>query len=381
MPSSENDATESSLPSSGIDSPESNLPSSRNDGPESTLPSSEDDTVREVKEVVVHRTTIRSDMIEIFKDSNIFEFLLDFTVLDANGQKGKGKGKGVERDVLTQFWHEFFTVLAIGSSEKTPYIRHDHQKLQWEAIARIIVYGYTVVSYFPLQLSQMFISTCLFGEDDLTKTVLLASFRLFITGEDREIFDFCLSDDFDPESKDILDFLSIYHCYKKPTKENIEKILFELAHQELVQKPRYIVNCWAPILSMLKVHAAFQTRQSLADLYESKRPTSRKIIKLLEAETQSECQKQSLDHLKRYVRSLEGKALERFLHFLTGSDVITCEQVTVEFNSLDGLQRRPVVHTCGPMLELPTTYDSYTDLAEEFTNIMRSEQAWSFDIV
>ena len=145
-------------------------------------------------------------------------------------RRRKEKGK----DVLTQFWHEFFTVLATGSSEKTPYIRHDHQKLQWEAIARIIVYGYTVASYFPLQLSQMFISTCLFGKDDLTKTVLLASFRLFITGEDREIFYFCLSDDFDPESKDILDFLSIYHCYKKPTKENIEKNLFELAHQELV---------------------------------------------------------------------------------------------------------------------------------------------------
>ena len=159
----------------------------------------------------MHRTTIRSDMIKIFQDSNILEF----------------------RDVLKQFWHEFFTVLATGSGEKTSYI--NHQKLQCKAIARIIVYDYTVASYFSLQLSQMFISTCLFGEDDLTKTVLLASFRLFITGEDREIFDFCLSDDFDPKRKDILHFLSIYHCYKKPTKENIENILFELAHQELVK--------------------------------------------------------------------------------------------------------------------------------------------------
>ena len=72
--------------------------------------------------------------------------------------------------------------------------------------------------------------------------------------------------------------------------------------------------------------------------------------------------------------------MERFLHYLTGSDVITREEINVVFTALDGLQRRPVVHTCGPMLELPTTYDSYTELAEEFTNIMRAEQAWSFDI-
>ena len=87
LPSSENDATGNALPSSAIDVSESNLPLSGNH-PESTLPCSVDDTLR-VKEVVVHRTTIRSDMIEIFKESNILEFLLDFTVLDANGQKEK----------------------------------------------------------------------------------------------------------------------------------------------------------------------------------------------------------------------------------------------------------------------------------------------------
>ena len=178
LPSFENDATGNSLPSSAIHVSESNLPLSGND-PESTLPCSGDDTLR-VKEVVMHRATIRSDMIEIFKDSKILEFLLDFTALDANGQKEKGKGNGVQRDVLIQFWHEFFNVLATGSSEKTPYIRHDHQKLQWEAIAKIIVYGYTIAGYFPQQLSQMFVSTCLFGEDGLTKPVLLACFRSFI---------------------------------------------------------------------------------------------------------------------------------------------------------------------------------------------------------
>ena len=101
---------------------------------------------------------------------------------------------------------------------------------------------------------------------------------------------------------------------------------------------------------------------------------------MLKAESPNDHQKQALDHLKRYIRSLEGKALERFLHFVTSSDVIACDHITVEFNSLDGFVRRPVVQTCEPMLELPITYDSYTDIAVEFTNIMREEQAWSFDI-
>ena len=273
-------------------------------------------------------------MIKIFNDPNILEYTLNFSVKDANGHEEKGVGKGVTLDVLTHFWQQFFTVLTIESSEKTPYIRHDHQKVEWEAIARIIVFGYTVANYFPLQLSQLFIGICLFGEEGLTRSDLLASFRLYVTGEDRDIFDLCLNGEFDPKSNEVLDFLSLWKCHKLPTKENIETILFELAHQELVQKPRYIANCWAPILSILQINPLFQTRERLASLYESKRPTAKKIINMLKAESPNDHQKQALDHLKRYIRFLEGKALERFLHFVTASDVITCNHWMVSFVAL-----------------------------------------------
>ncbi len=80
-------------------------------------------------------------------------------------------------------------------------------------------------------------------------------------------------------------------------------------------------------------------------------------------ETQNKSQKQSLDHLKCYVQILEGKGIERFLHLITGSDVIACEHITVEFNTLNGFDCRPTVHTCCPVLELLTIYNSYTDLS------------------
>ena len=32
-------------------------------------------------------------------------------------------------------------------------------------------------------------------------------------------------------------------------------------------------------------------------------------------------------------------------------------------------------------LEVPTTYESYTELSSEFTNILKEEQSWSFDII
>ncbi|GAA6091618.1 uncharacterized protein LOC113078290, partial [Tachysurus ichikawai] len=46
----------------------------------------------------------------------------------------------------------------------------------------------------------------------------------------------------------------------------------------------------------------------------------------------------------------------------TGSDVICVEDIQVIFTPLEGLSRRPIAHTCGPTLELPSTYNSYPDL-------------------
>ena len=52
------------------------------------------------REVIVHRSTIRKDVIEIFSDPNISACLLDVIVIDARGQQEEGRGKGVLPDVL-----------------------------------------------------------------------------------------------------------------------------------------------------------------------------------------------------------------------------------------------------------------------------------------
>ena len=317
----------------------------------------------------------------MFAVPDIVNFHINVTVIDVHGRAESGKGKGVLLDILPNFWQEFFTVLSIGEVERVPHIRHDLQKREWQAIARVILYGYKMVQYFPLNLSQLFITSCLFGEESLNREFLLRSFRLHVAGDDREVLGMCLSKDFNATDEDVLEFLSMWKCYKVPTQENIESIIFELAHKELVQRPRYVVNCWLPILKSLQHDPAFQTPEAATEVYERKHPSAKKINKLFRADISNDAERQSMDHLKRYVKSLEGKALERFLHFVTGSNVISCGFINIVFTSLDGLQRRPVVHTCGPTLELPTTYECYTDLTEEFTNIMREDQAWSFDIV
>ena len=63
---------------------------------------------------------------------------------------------------------------------------------------------------------------------------------------------------------------------------------------------------------------------------------------------------------------IEGR---NFLRFVTGSSVCSTTAISVTFNSLSGLGRRPIEHTCDCMLQLSSTYLNYDVFYYEFSSI------------
>lgn len=204
---------------------------------------------------------------------------------------------------------------------------------------------------------------------------------MYISDDERETFDKCSNEELSPNDDEVLELLSSYKCFRIPSRENILSLFSELAHQELVQKPKYVVHCWTPYIHALKSFPPFQSIEGVRKMYDEKRPTTRKVIKLFKCEPSKEAENQCFDFLKQYIKSLQGQSLTRFLQFTTGSDIIVTEQIKVEFVVTQGFARRPVAHTCSPLLELPSTYQCYNDLAEEFSNILADKLSWSFHIV
>ena len=70
-----------------------------------------------------------------------------------------------------------------------------------------------------------------------------------------------------------------------------------------------------------------------------------------------------------------------FLSYLTGSNVITSESKLVTFSMLEGAGFSPIIRCFGPIIELLSTYQSYSALAEEFSSVINEKGAWSFNIV
>ena len=64
-------------------------------------------------------------------------------------------------------------------------------------------------------------------------------------------------------------------------------------------------------------------------------------------------------YLRQFIRNMSLEQVRVFLRFVSGSSVCTAEKLEVSFNSLAGLCRRPIAHTCSNCLATYTTYPEF----------------------
>ncbi|CAB3996281.1 Hypothetical predicted protein [Paramuricea clavata] len=145
----------------------------------------------------IHRLNVKKDMINAFKDPSVMDCDLTFVFIDGRGNEEKGSGVGV---------------------------------------------------YLPLLLSKTFLSYVLFGESSISDpSILIQSFMQYISADERRIIDKGLSGDLDFENEDefkeLLDVLKMYDCRSRVTQENIKKVIQEIAHKKIIQKPQYVTDC------------------------------------------------------------------------------------------------------------------------------------------
>ena len=333
-----------------------------------------------VMSLTVHRSLICSDLIEHFKDTRVMNSSLLFTIINERGEKEDGVGVGVEREVYSLFWKQFANSMTIGERERVPFIRHDHFIKEWEAVGRILVKGYQSVLYFPLFLSKAFICYCLF-DTEVPESILMESFMKYLSPVEEDLVKENLEKDCLPDDNDeLLEFLERFNCRSAVTSENLRKLLIEIANQELIQKPHVMISTWQPSVQELKQYPQFQSTSGIQGLYDTLKPTTKKVLEMLAAQPNTEAERDAFKFLQRYIRGLDNTKLIQFLRFTTASDILMTCKIEVAFTKLEGVGCRPIAHTCGPVLELPSTYANFVELREQFNNIL-DKDTWEMDIM
>ncbi|CAL9685425.1 unnamed protein product [Knipowitschia caucasica] len=138
-----------------------------------------------------------------------------------------------------------------------------------------------------------------------------------------------------------------------------------------IQTPKYALDNMS-IASRPWLRTRMATVEEVQVMYEEKKPSCKKVLRLIQAIPANPSEQQCLKYLMQYVRELDKVGLRNFLRFVTGSDIINVAKIEVMFTLLDGLARRPVAHTCGAVLELPSTYTSFPEVRVEMDSVLSS---------
>lgn len=326
--------------------------------------------------IKLHRTKLMDELIAQFKDPSLLISPLKFSFIDEIG----ADADGVSRDVYCAFLTEFLDCAAEGQDMRVPLLSSRWQEEEWKLVGRILVKGFQDHGYFPSRLAPAFTVALIFGEHSVSHDLLFESLLFYISPEERDLVNKALLEDLlGEEQEELLDLLDRMGAKSIPTRENLKAILLNLGHKLIIQQPKYALDKMSEVARTTFAHA-FKSQQNIQELYENMKPTARKVLKLLEASPATQAESQSLRYLQQYIRGLDQAGLRKFLRFTMGSDVLCINKIEVLFTCLDGVARRPVAHTCGPVLELPWTYLSFPELCVELDNILSSNSCYVMNI-
>ncbi|KAJ8032736.1 hypothetical protein HOLleu_22765 [Holothuria leucospilota] len=323
-----------------------------------------------VKEVRIHRLRVLEDMISAFQSGDTIHQQLTFSFV---GESAIDQS-GVSRDAYSSFWDAFYERRTSGTNTVVPCVTVQYCRKEWLAVGHILVKGYMDHRIFPVRLNLTFLTVMPLGEKAVSEDLILSSLYSYLSEDVKDLLTRARNNDLkDDEEGELVQFLadsgwtSTIPNYVNKT--DFDKCLLQIGHKILIQTSKYPLVCIADVTRRHLSHKISDV-DSIKSLVKELTPTTRKVLKLFQAEINSCREQNAFDLLKKYVRGLGRDMLPKFLKFCTGSSVMSVTSIDVTFNSTSGLQRRPVARTCGPVLEISVMYTDIADMRYEFNSVL-----------
>lgn len=219
-----------------------------------------------------------------------------------------------------------------------------------------MIKGFKDHKYFPITLAPVFVIALVHGESEVTPQILKESFLLYISPSEKEVVEAAMSN-FPYDEDELIFLLERFQCHNIPKPDEITQTLLQIAHKTLIQEVKYVIDAIGHIgEDMLKT--LFPDVKSIFSMYEQLEPSVSRVLALFNCNPVTTQQNKCLGYLQRFVRGRNKKQLKQLLRFLSGSDIICVNKTDVSFIIRHRKGRLPSVHTCGPLLELPSIYVS-----------------------
>lgn len=98
---------------------------------------------------------------------------------------------------------------------KVPCLRHDFGEKEWNAVGKILLFGWQAQKYFPIRFAQPFIEQCLYGR---VHSSLQEHFLLHVSESEAATLKSALQDFDETDFEELLDVMVLHDSRKLPTK-------------------------------------------------------------------------------------------------------------------------------------------------------------------
>ena len=313
---------------------------------------------------VVSRENIYSDMIQLYRKRQTVASQLKLSFLGE-----EAVGDGVTRDAFSAFFQSLNEKMD-GVFEKVPASNYDEEEL--EVVGKIITHAYILYNVFPVEICQSSIKYYILGT--VRDEELLKSFMQFLPSMEAEYIYKYRNNEWQ-DTQPILDILSDYSIFTKPTCTNVLDLMTKAAKTALIKLPCFVMQ------SLVRGMGTFWqkvTIEMLDALYVCTIPCPENVIQNLVVDENNKQDAKITTWIHRYIRSCNKDELVRFIRFITGSSTFPpSSSIKLQFVDQDPSYLRPLVKTCFKILIIPRQYSSFTQLRENINMHMGNSENWS----
>ena len=224
------------------------------------------------------------------------------------------------------------------------------------------------MGYSHCKLRKLLLNIVCFG--NVHDSELLSSFFLFLPKTEASLLEKFDGSDAQP----ILDILTEYKIFERPTVGNINRLITKAVNVALIRLPSFAMG--TIIKGMGKFWSSI-SREMFSSLYECIRPNAIRVIDALVLNELQQADGKIGTWLHRFIRNCTHQQLVTFVRFVTGStNLWPGDTIKVEFVDQPKDFLRPISQTCFKILRLPRQYVSYTELATNIISNMSIPDNW-----
>ena len=333
---------------------------------------------------MVNRKNIFNQVIDLFSDDHILKEQSLFIKFEEEIAVDSG---GVQRDMLSAFWEEAYVRFFDGSSLLVPTIHPNIDMSLLPKLGLILSHGYLVSGFLPTRIAFPALASILIPPVTFPTNMLVLAFAdslsVFEAAAVKEALAANSTTFSDIQKETLMSIFSRYGCRECPTPNNIHSLIENTARFEFTIKPMAAYSMiGSGIPSEEQLFWQSFSLKEFHSLYMAINATPGKVLELLQEPTlYNEAEGRVFNYLQQFIGNLKIDELRKFLRFTTGSSALMVENITVSFNSTTGMAHRPIAHTCGCVLEVPSTYISYLEFEAEFSAILNDEYSWEMHSV